>query len=224
MSMPACSRAAPRRRGRRNRPTSPGAGHHRRLTPSSPDPSKGACRRSRRAPFLAWRMTMNDHEPRLFADDDADPPDRRGLARLHACRRPNGPTRRISPPAPGSSSSGRTSLPERDLPDLIRRYNESVGGVNSDTRGLSRDDHPGVHPRRAAESGGQRRAGRPGRSGQRAAALAAGAARLAAAASTAASCCSRWRRGWAGWSRIWRRCRISALTAKRHDSEVRWRL
>ena len=25
--------------------------------------------------------------------------------------------------------------PERDLPDLIRRYNESVGGVNSDTSG-----------------------------------------------------------------------------------------
>jgi hypothetical protein len=26
-------------------------------------------------------------------------------------------------------------LPERDLPDLIRRYNESVGGVNSDREG-----------------------------------------------------------------------------------------
>jgi hypothetical protein len=26
-------------------------------------------------------------------------------------------------------------LPERDLPDLIRRYNESVGGVNSATEG-----------------------------------------------------------------------------------------
>lgn len=26
-------------------------------------------------------------------------------------------------------------VPERDLPDLIRRYNESVGGVNSDTEG-----------------------------------------------------------------------------------------
>ena len=25
--------------------------------------------------------------------------------------------------------------PERDLPDLIRRYNESVGGVNDDTQG-----------------------------------------------------------------------------------------
>lgn len=25
--------------------------------------------------------------------------------------------------------------PERDLPDLIRRYNESVGGVNSDSEG-----------------------------------------------------------------------------------------
>ena len=26
-------------------------------------------------------------------------------------------------------------LPERDLPDLLRRYNESVGGVNSDSEG-----------------------------------------------------------------------------------------
>ena len=26
-------------------------------------------------------------------------------------------------------------LPERDLPDLIRRFNESVGGVNSDSEG-----------------------------------------------------------------------------------------
>jgi hypothetical protein len=26
-------------------------------------------------------------------------------------------------------------LPERDLPDLIRRYNESVGGVNDETQG-----------------------------------------------------------------------------------------
>ena len=26
-------------------------------------------------------------------------------------------------------------LPERELPDLIRRYNESVGGVNSDSEG-----------------------------------------------------------------------------------------
>jgi len=26
-------------------------------------------------------------------------------------------------------------LPERDLPELIRRYNESVGGVNDDTQG-----------------------------------------------------------------------------------------
>ena len=38
-------------------------------------------------------------------------------------------------PAPGSSSSGADILPERDLPDLIRRYNESVGGVNDETQG-----------------------------------------------------------------------------------------
>jgi hypothetical protein len=79
--------------------------------------------------------TMTDkYEPRLFADDDT--------------------IRRV-----GEGMLGRTLprplwtheahlatcawlilerpdiVPERDLPDLIRRYNESVGGVNSDSEG-----------------------------------------------------------------------------------------
>jgi hypothetical protein len=29
----------------------------------------------------------------------------------------------------------RQVVPERDMPDMIRRYNESIGGVNSDTGG-----------------------------------------------------------------------------------------
>lgn len=78
-------------------------------------------------------MTDN-HEPRLFADDAAIRRIGEGLiactlsraewtheAHLAACawlllERPD-------------------ILPERDLPALIRRFNESVGGVNSDSEG-----------------------------------------------------------------------------------------
>src|SRR4051812_25703423 len=80
-------------------------------------------------------MTMTeDHEPRLFADDTAVRHIGEGLlartlarpewtheAHLAAClwlivERPD-------------------ILPERDLPDIIRRFNESVGGVNDQTQG-----------------------------------------------------------------------------------------
>jgi hypothetical protein len=79
-------------------------------------------------------MTTEAHEPRLFADDAAirrigegmmartlPRPEWTHEAHLAACawiilERPD-------------------ILPERDLPSLIRRYNESVGGVNSDTEG-----------------------------------------------------------------------------------------
>ena len=75
-----------------------------------------------------------DHGPRLFADDAAVRHVGEGLlarslaraewtheAHLAAClwliaERPD-------------------VLPERDLPDIIRRFNESVGGVNSETEG-----------------------------------------------------------------------------------------
>ena len=75
-----------------------------------------------------------DHEPRLFRDDAAvrhigesliartlTRPEWTHEAHLAAClymvtERPD-------------------ILPERDLPDIIRRFNESVGGVNSDTEG-----------------------------------------------------------------------------------------
>ena len=75
-----------------------------------------------------------DHKPRLFASDDAVRHIGEGLlarslgraewtheAHLAACcwlvlERPD-------------------VVPERDLPDLIRRFNESVGGINSDTEG-----------------------------------------------------------------------------------------
>jgi hypothetical protein len=77
---------------------------------------------------------IEDHEPRLFPDDAAIRQIGEGLiartlarlewtheAHLAAClyivtQRPD-------------------IVPERDLPDIIRRFNESVGGVNSDTEG-----------------------------------------------------------------------------------------
>ena len=78
--------------------------------------------------------TDPEHAPRLFADDSAirrigegmiertlPRPDWTHEAHLATCawiilERPD-------------------ILPERDLPDLIRRYNESVGGVNDDSQG-----------------------------------------------------------------------------------------
>ena len=77
---------------------------------------------------------MNDHEPRLFADDGAVR--RLGDAMLA----------RTLPKAEWTHEAHLATclwlllerpdiLPERDLPGLIRRYNESVGGVNDETQG-----------------------------------------------------------------------------------------
>jgi hypothetical protein len=77
---------------------------------------------------------MNEHEPRLWPNDDA-------------IRRVGGGflARTLSKPEWTHEAHISTTcwlllerpdiVPERDLPDLIRRYNESVGGVNSDTEG-----------------------------------------------------------------------------------------
>ena len=77
---------------------------------------------------------MNDHEPRLFANDEAVR--RLGDAMLA----------RTLPRAEWTHEAHLATclwlllerpdiLPERDLPALIRRYNESVGGVNDETQG-----------------------------------------------------------------------------------------
>jgi hypothetical protein len=77
---------------------------------------------------------MSEHEPRLWPNDDAI---RRVGEGFLACALPK-------PEWTHEAHISTTSwiilerpeiLPERDLPDLIRRYNESVGGVNSDTEG-----------------------------------------------------------------------------------------
>ncbi len=77
---------------------------------------------------------MTDHEPRLFPDDAA-------IRRVG-----EGMLARSLPRADWTHEAHLATCawlvlerpdmsPERDLPDLIRRYNESVGGVNSDSEG-----------------------------------------------------------------------------------------
>ena len=77
---------------------------------------------------------MTDHHPRLFANDA----EIEGLGEgLLACTLPRedwtheahlGATTYLVVQRPDIDL-------DRDLPDIIRRYNESVGGVNSDTEG-----------------------------------------------------------------------------------------
>lgn len=76
----------------------------------------------------------HEHEPRLWPHDDAI---RRVGEGFLACTLPK-------PEWTHEAHISTTSwiilerpdiMPERDLPGLIRRYNESVGGVNSDTEG-----------------------------------------------------------------------------------------
>ena len=77
---------------------------------------------------------MKDCEPRLFADDAA-------IRRVG-----EGMVARTLPRCDWTHEAHLATCawivlerpdiaPERDLPDLIRRYNESVGGVNSDSEG-----------------------------------------------------------------------------------------
>ncbi len=77
---------------------------------------------------------MSEHEPRLWPHDEAI---RRVGEGFLACTLPK-------PEWTHEAHIGTTSwiilerpdiLPERDLPGLIRRYNVSVGGVNSETEG-----------------------------------------------------------------------------------------
>ena len=77
---------------------------------------------------------MHDHEPRPFADDESIR--RLGEGML---------ARRLAKSEWTHEAHLATCawlvlerpdiVPERDLPDLIRRYNESVGGVNDSTQG-----------------------------------------------------------------------------------------
>lgn len=75
-----------------------------------------------------------DHEPRLFADDATI----RSIGeRMLACTLPKSEwTHEAHLSTCAWIILERSDIqPERDLPNLIRRYNESVGGVNSDSEG-----------------------------------------------------------------------------------------
>ena len=79
-------------------------------------------------------MTIKTHEPRLVAGDSAI----RSLGeRMIACTLPRAEWTHEAHLATCAwlILERLDIVPERDLPDLIRRYNESVGGVNSDTEG-----------------------------------------------------------------------------------------
>lgn len=75
-----------------------------------------------------------DHEPRLFADDAMI---RSIGTRMLACTLPKAEwTHEAHLSTCAWLILERPDIaPERDLPALIRRYNESVGGVNDDTQG-----------------------------------------------------------------------------------------
>jgi len=76
----------------------------------------------------------DEHEPRLFADDDSI---RRVGEGMLACTLPKAAwTHEAHIATCAWLILERPDIaPERDLPNLIRRYNESVGGVNSDSEG-----------------------------------------------------------------------------------------
>ena len=75
-----------------------------------------------------------EREPRLFADDAAI---RRIGEGLLSCSLPKSEWTHEAHLATCAwlILERREIEPERDLPDLIRRYNESVGGVNDETQG-----------------------------------------------------------------------------------------
>ena len=77
---------------------------------------------------------MTDHDIRLFDSDDAVRQVGQGMV---ACTLPREDwTHEAHLAACAWLILERPDLvPERDLPGLIRRYNESVGGVNSDSEG-----------------------------------------------------------------------------------------
>lgn len=101
---------------------------------------------------------MSEHEPRLWPDDEAI---RRVGEGFLACTLPK-------PEWTHEAHIGTTCwiilerpdiLPERDLPNLIRRYNESVGGVNDDKEGYHETiTQVFIRTLRASLAGGEGRA------------------------------------------------------------------
>lgn len=77
---------------------------------------------------------MEEFEPRLFADDDAVRRVGEGLL-ARTLPRPEWTHEAHLAACAWIMLERPDIVPERDLPDIIRRYNESVGGVNDDRQG-----------------------------------------------------------------------------------------
>ncbi len=78
---------------------------------------------------------MNEeHEPRLFPDDEAVVHIGEGLI-ARTLTRPEWTHEAHLAACLYIVAERPDILPERELPDIIRRFNESVGGVNSETEG-----------------------------------------------------------------------------------------
>ena len=84
--------------------------------------------------LFLWEIDMEDREPRLFSDDDAVRRVGEGLL-ARTLPRPEWTHEAHLAACAWIVLERSDLLPERDLPGLIRRYNESVGGVNDDTQG-----------------------------------------------------------------------------------------
>ena len=78
---------------------------------------------------------MTDHEPRLWPNDAAIRRVGKGFLARTLPKPEWTHEAHISTTSWLIIERASDILPERDLPDLIRRYNESVGGVNSDSEG-----------------------------------------------------------------------------------------
>lgn len=77
---------------------------------------------------------MTDFEPRLWLHDDAIRRVGEGLL-ARSLPRPEWTHEAHLSACAWIVIARPAILPERDLPAIIRRYNESVGGVNDDTQG-----------------------------------------------------------------------------------------
>ena len=202
MSIKACRDAAPRR-PTPERPSQQAqeSGHHARPEPSHPTLLKGALPAAAGALLFYGRETMSERSSTAPVRGRR----RRSAMSAKGCWRAacpsaaNGPTRRISPPALWLVLERPDIVPERDLPGLIRRYNESVGGVNDETQGYHETITQcfiravRVYLRRVpADLPLVEQGQRPARSRPKAGAT-------GRCASTARSVCSRFRRG-SAWS------------------------
>jgi hypothetical protein len=77
---------------------------------------------------------MNDHEPRLWPHDEAIRHIGEGLVAC-ALERPEWTHEAHMAACAWLILERPDIVPERDLPDIIRRFNESVGGINDETQG-----------------------------------------------------------------------------------------